>query len=1836
MTDDMTLRLAEALACHDASCRPPSSGGTGGSSPSGRGGAYREQIRDVLGPSQYPRDGEKHQYGAGKHDAKLSLLGLPLTHGMEDDPPDSHQSERLKRDICTRIGTQLAGQLDISTIDSNDVTLWAEGDPNFGRSQGLRGEALRRVGQEMGLPIHEITIDKANKKAIVDGEEFPYEGTDPFLRLMTHEKAINPRDLINLNEGSPNIILDTFPLVRGGREEESRTVYNQKLLEVAKENGEAQAIIVRGLLKDWGSDWGSAEQHRLWDIAQEEFGGDSAPHTKRTDSDQLPQAWVNNARLVMRQMYTNTQKALKEAGAPETVTIARGMRVYNSEEQRHLLASDAVQGRSMASYSQSAFIARFVFASDNGIVVVSKVPRDRILSTAATGFGSLREAEVVVLGGTYPSKIVPAPTREDTQQYQNMLTAAADEPHTFKQVAVEDDSWTAYKLKRNKRSTDQSNEADFHFHEDETFACHSAACRPPTSGGTGGSSKAGAGNELLSRAQDTWRSTWIGSSGLEEEAAGIVAGMPPSPQGNLSRENYRDEAQALLNAVRHAPVEPVTYRSEPVGADGHSAYGRAEVGAIWDMPLRSATTSRSQAVEMYGSGTPYNRKDGQRTKLLTIEKAPYLQDPVQDEGIVSGRFAVTQVNSSGVTLRWQGFLDTVQASAFHFHEGETFACHSAACRPPTSGGTGGSGSGQSNSFDEVLRRLGDALDANPNQTSDLRERKPTPQPDPNWAQVLQQHPTLSRGLGVAMTAKEHEYMLDDANPNDSQVALIIGAIQRQRPPERGGIGVHWTTTRNEAAGYSAQAAAKTSELRVILHVQSPDASSVMRPNERKGLQVWNYQREQEVPLRPGTKLVVTSIEWAKGGVPVILKSDDGGGWKRVNTPGVTIVASGALVTHSGEHFHEGETFACHDASCRPPTSGGTGGSTPTGGTGFHPPNGANPEGRWAALADSKYYAGEEQNQQAYVDGWAKHVPKEPKIIVRVPFEAIENIAKEGLKTQQETGTSRGTFDPTLRDAIETRMFDAANTRPIYGYTLTTRRPSNGPTNYGEVALELKSSVLTRTTLTAGDTFGETVLVTGGPMAPIPVLDIPSASGKRLMAASAYRATPSANPSWFEAQVHGKVTAADIARIHTRNADIVESLKKAFPNTEVVLHTDFDFAAETTDGFHFHEGETFACHSAACRPPTSGGTGGSSPRGPIEIGGNEEQINTAMGANEWHSRTEWLGRDGKVIADHPGGRMEPGETKVQYRINSSPAGALPMREIIRATNTRGMTADEIPKWPGEQRFMETVETIGPAEYVYRVVSENDYQRMSKQGFLDTDGRGNIGADEGLVGTTGRIAWSYLGDISGSKGSDNPTGTGRAIRIKLNPADGWHNGTDGYVKTNSRVPFTAVDMVTKPIGVERIITDAASGSFNTKMVWPPKTNSSLAGSAHFHDGATFACHDSSCRPPTSGGTGGSVSGSKTPKPPALSLEATISVAEQAMERGGDSGNTIHMPVGRNDDPEYAAAIAPIQEWAQDVFRQATGESRFIRIFASDYTLDQSGGGQAMVTGMGSIVTRPVTNEMTVLHEIAHLINRTHEGSGHDAEFAQLAHSLYAKHISPRAAQTFWDIVGSHADATSSTASAVTEQTNVNTIEFGATHFHEGESFACHSAACRPPTSGGTGGSTPANTAGTAPDTNYRGLHQPNPEGPRAFNILENEVVPKDIYDNPQYYTGYDGLALHQTMKQLRDARGKPTATITIYRAAPKNETIENGDWVTLSKKYAEQHAQTQSRDNSQLVVHQSKVPATDVRWAIDDLAEWGYFPNERGTEPPNAATAATKTFSATSDPYFKTQVRNHHQA
>ena len=152
----------------------------------------------------------------------------------------------------------------------------------------------------------------------------------------------------------------------------------------------------------------------------------------------------------------------------------------------------------------------------------------------------------------------------------------------------------------------------------------------------------------------------------------------------------------------------------------------------------------------------------------------------------------------------------------------------------------------------------------------------------------------------------------------------------------------------------------------------------------------------------------------------------------------------------------------------------------------------------------------------------------------------------------------------------------------------------------------------------------------------------------------------------------------------------------------------------------------------------------------------------------------------------------------------------------------------------------------------------------------------------------------------------------------------------------------------------------------------------------------------------------------------------------------------------------------------------------------------------------------------------------------------------------------------------------------------------------------------------------DTSYRGGHQP--VGPQDENPVRLDDVtisttgeqagyPSDFYSGqgqrlyaqgPRFADDEFGLSNQQSYRAIQAARGNPDAEVTIYRGVPNEESITSinaGDFVTLSPKYAELHASSgygpRGEDAGKVI--SQKVKVKDVYFAGDDVNEFGYFPD-----------------------------------
>lgn len=120
-------------------------------------------------------------------------------------------------------------------------------------------------------------------------------------------------------------------------------------------------------------------------------------------------------------------------------------------------------------------------------------------------------------------------------------------------------------------------------------------------------------------------------------------------------------------------------------------------------------------------------------------------------------------------------------------------------------------------------------------------------------------------------------------------------------------------------------------------------------------------------------------------------------------------------------------------------------------------------------------------------------------------------------------------------------------------------------------------------------------------------------------------------------------------------------------------------------------------------------------------------------------------------------------------------------------------------------------------------------------------------------------------------------------------------------------------------------------------------------------------------------------------------------------------------------------------------------------------------------------------------------------------------------------------------------------------------------------------------------------YGMSHRPSESG-SGFDITDSEAMPKDFYDNPQQYIFGNEEASQESIRAILKIHNKPDADVVVYRATPKNE-LNDGDWISLSKKYAEGESLDEGVD-----VFDFKVKAKDIQFAGDDINEFGYFPKD----------------------------------
>ena len=203
---------------------------------------------------------------------------------------------------------------------------------------------------------------------------------------------------------------------------------------------------------------------------------------------------------------------------------------------------------------------------------------------------------------------------------------------------------------------------------------------------------------------------------------------------------------------------------------------------------------------------------------------------------------------------------------------------------------------------------------------------------------------------------------------------------------------------------------------------------------------------------------------------------------------------------------------------------------------------------------------------------------------------------------------------------------------------------------------------------------------------------------------------------------------------------------------------------------------------------------------------------------------------------------------------------------------------------------------PPDYLFRAVSEADYQQMKSTGRIQSDGRMNLSSSEGTVAAFTDPSFYLPGHLASNKAGEYEA---RIIRIKYSDDDKWRlDKIDGYAKTNSAIPFSRVDMVSPKI----VITRDERGHTETTLRESLREVGTAASGDRGHVG----------RKGHVGGSGPGSSVKTTPKERATAIKQYMVDTHDNIRRSEDRPENTPLDVNDKTTSEYKAA----EEWAQKI--------------------------------------------------------------------------------------------------------------------------------------------------------------------------------------------------------------------------------------------------------------------------------------------------------------------------------
>ena len=342
----------------------------------------------------------------------------------------------------------------------------------------------------------------------------------------------------------------------------------------------------------------------------------------------------NEASLLAQ--YEATQDAFREQGITE-VQLFRGFRVYSDTPEWALGdRTDALPLRPLSSFSSSEQVAGSFARStdtDEGLIVSSVVPVERILATPRSGYGSLAEAEFVVLAGPGEFAVRSADDRDGPPL---------------------DNSWDPIGELGDDEYDDEEDDFDpatapagFLQSREELLAAVAAA-EDPTRRQALMTRAAGMG--LAEVIPETW-----GANGEVTEPADVSLRGPDGrllPMDDVAFEAHTAGVESAISRAQAGGLETTKQHTLDGGGEVWSPERAAQHTEIVDAVWGTAASVPNDGRALLAAGLPGANVAGALTDAQSgIDPAEYLMINVEDvKAIMAGRGMVPDVPDSTVEL----------------------------------------------------------------------------------------------------------------------------------------------------------------------------------------------------------------------------------------------------------------------------------------------------------------------------------------------------------------------------------------------------------------------------------------------------------------------------------------------------------------------------------------------------------------------------------------------------------------------------------------------------------------------------------------------------------------------------------------------------------------------------------------------------------------------------------------------------------------------------------------------------------------------------------------------------------------------------------------------------------------------------------------------------------------------------------------------------------------------------------------------------------------------------------------------------------------------------------